>query len=67
MHGSAVFSLDLANFIRHEPNLAVERTSASSSAVYSDGWRGWPKPLSLKRWAAELDHECDWKTHSERS
>jgi hypothetical protein len=32
----------------HGPNLTVERTSASSSAVYSDGLRGWPKPLTLK-------------------
>jgi hypothetical protein len=30
----------------------VERTSASSFAVYSDGLRGWPKPLTLERWAA---------------
>src|SRR5437879_5399896 len=44
------------------PNLAVERTSASSSAVYSDGLRGWPKPLTLKRWASlssakRVDHD----------
>src|SRR5258708_36270719 len=32
-----------------KPNLAVERTSASSSTVYSDGLRGWPKPLILER------------------
>ena len=38
-----------SNGSRNQPNLAVERTSASSSAIYSDGLRGWPKPLALKR------------------
>jgi hypothetical protein len=39
------------------PNSAVERTSASSSAVYSDRLRGWPKPLTLERYVA-WEQEC---------
>ncbi len=49
MSSCTVRSAGVVSGILATHNFAVERTSARSSTVYSDGLRGWPKPLALKR------------------